>query len=47
MSKELKHLSNIEDLTVTESVKAKAKEYVRKYMSKFGAEYQRDESDNL
>lgn len=46
MLKELKHISNIEELTCTDSVKAKAKEFVRKYMSKFGGEYQRDELDN-
>lgn len=46
MLKELKHIQNIEDLTCTESVKSKAKEFVRKYMSKFGEEYQRDDLDD-
>ncbi|KAK9709614.1 WW domain [Popillia japonica] len=47
MLKELKHCQNIEDLTCTESVKSKAKEFVRKYMSKFGEIYQKpkDEAD--
>ncbi|XP_017786038.1 PREDICTED: probable histone-lysine N-methyltransferase CG1716 [Nicrophorus vespilloides] len=48
MLKELKHCQKIEDLTCTESVKAKAKEFVRKYMSKFGEQYIRppDDLDN-
>nr|XP_022901016.1 probable histone-lysine N-methyltransferase CG1716 [Onthophagus taurus] len=45
MLKELKHCQNIDDLTVTESVKSKAKEFVRKYMSKFGEMYQKPKDD--
>lgn len=47
MLKELKHILKIEDLICTENVKAKAKEYIRKYMSKFGETYQKrnDEPD--
>ncbi|XP_031343380.1 histone-lysine N-methyltransferase SETD2-like isoform X2 [Photinus pyralis] len=45
MIKELKHCQNLEDLTCTESVKSKAKEFVRKYMSKFGELYVRPPDD--
>lgn len=47
MLKEMKHIEKIEDLVCTENVKAKAKEYIRKYMSKFGEIYQKrnDEPD--
>ncbi|XP_059174728.1 uncharacterized protein LOC131954909 isoform X2 [Physella acuta] len=44
MSKELKHCRHVEDLEVNENVKAKAKDYVRKYMSKFGANYRKSSS---
>lgn len=49
MLKEIKHCENIEELICTESVKVKAKEFVRKYMSKFGKIYQKpkDEVDNF
>lgn len=47
MLKEIKHIDKIEDLVCTENVKGKAKEYIRKYMSKFGENYQKrnDEPD--
>lgn len=45
MLKEIKQCDTIEDLTVTDSVKIKAKEFVRKYMSKFGDTYQRPKDD--
>lgn len=45
MLKEIKQCDTIEELTVTESVKTKAKEFVRKYMSKFGTLYQRPKDD--
>ncbi|GJQ84695.1 hypothetical protein Trydic_g12714 [Trypoxylus dichotomus] len=45
MLKELKHCQNIEDLTCTESVKSKAREFVRKYMSKFGEIYQKPKDE--
>lgn len=45
MLKEIKQCDTIEELTVTESVKIKAKEFVRKYMSKFGEVYQRPADD--
>lgn len=49
MLKELKHCDRIEDLECTDSVKSKAKEFVRKYMAKFGEVYQRpaDETENF
>ena len=36
MAKELKHCRHVEDLEVNENVKAKAKDYVKKYMSRCG-----------
>ncbi|XP_071745910.1 histone-lysine N-methyltransferase SETD2 [Lepeophtheirus salmonis] len=41
MTKELKHCPKIEDLKCSESVKKKAAEFVKKYMSKFGDVYKR------
>lgn len=47
MLKEIKHLLSIDELVCTDNVKAKAREYIRKYMSKFGEVYQKrhDEPD--
>lgn len=46
MLKELKHCDNtIDALEVNESVRAKAREFVRKYMLKFGATYKRSENE--
>ncbi|XP_066157816.1 histone-lysine N-methyltransferase Set2 [Euwallacea fornicatus] len=47
MLKEMKHIPTIDDLVCSDNVKAKAKEYIRKYMSKFGEVYQKrhDEPD--
>lgn len=45
MLKEIKHCDSIEDLTLSESVKVKAREFVRKYMSKFGKTYIRPKDD--
>ena len=39
LDKELKHCRHLDDLEVNENVKGKAKDYVTKYMSKFGAVY--------
>ncbi|XP_074601391.1 SET domain containing 2 [Brevipalpus obovatus] len=39
MVKELKHCRNIEDLSCSETVKHKAKDYVKKYMAKQGPVY--------
>lgn len=41
MAKELKYCKNVEDLECNENVKHKAKDFVRKYMSKFGAIYKK------
>lgn len=45
MLKELKYCNNVGLLEVTESVKVKAREYIKKYMSKFGEIYVRDENE--
>ncbi|XP_064647183.1 uncharacterized protein LOC135500005 isoform X2 [Lineus longissimus] len=44
LSKELRYCRHPEDLEVNENVKAKAKEFVRKYMSKFGSTYKKAHS---
>ena len=41
MLKELKHCKGVDDLECNDSVKAKAKDFIKKYMAKFGAVYQR------
>lgn len=35
----MKYISEIEELVCSESVKAKAKDFIRKYMGKFGETY--------
>lgn len=45
MGKEIKHCRSIEQLTFNDSVKKKMKDYVRKYMMKFG-EYYKPDKDN-
>ena len=45
LDKELKHCRHHEDLEVNENVKFKAKEFVKKYMSKTGAVYKREKED--
>lgn len=45
MAKELKHCRNIEDLEVNENVKHKAKEYIRKYMGRYGKLYKKDPAE--
>lgn len=44
MAKELKHCRHVEDLEVNENVKAKAKDYVRKYMNRYGPIYKKSMS---
>ncbi|XP_045472360.1 probable histone-lysine N-methyltransferase CG1716 [Harmonia axyridis] len=39
MLKEMKYISEIEELVCSDSVKVKAKDFIRKYMSKFGGVY--------
>ncbi|CAH2104261.1 unnamed protein product [Euphydryas editha] len=41
MLKELKHCRSVEELIVTDSVRSKAKMFVKKYMAKFGPVYKR------
>lgn len=46
MVKETRHLNNnITQLVVTESVKSKAREFIKKYMAKYGAVYQRGNNE--
>ncbi|KAK7065809.1 Histone-lysine N-methyltransferase setd2 [Halocaridina rubra] len=45
MIKELKQLHSVEDLECNDSVKYKTKDFVRKYMSKYGEEFKRDPTD--
>lgn len=45
MVKELKHCRNIEDLSCSETVKHKAKDYVKKYMAKQGPIYRPESLD--
>ena len=39
LDKELKYCRHVEDLEVTESVRNKAKDFVKKYMHRFGPVY--------
>ena len=41
--KELKHVKHHEDLEVNENVKAKAKDFVKKYMGQYGAVFVKKE----
>lgn len=41
LAKELKHCKSVDELQCNENVKHKARDFVRKYMSKFGAVYQK------
>ncbi|XP_062602613.1 microtubule-associated protein futsch-like [Saccostrea cucullata] len=47
MAKELKHCRHVEDLEVNENVKSKAKDYVKKYMGKFGSVYRKTGSPDI
>ena len=46
LAKELKHCRKIEDLVVNDSVKHKAKDFIKKYMTKFGPSYKRGNDDD-
>ncbi|XP_020284975.1 histone-lysine N-methyltransferase SETD2-like, partial [Pseudomyrmex gracilis] len=46
LAKELKHCKSVDELQCNENVKHKAKDFVRKYMSKFGAVYQKSTDDD-
>lgn len=39
--KELKHCATVADLSVNDSVKQKSKEFIRKYMGKYGKVYEK------
>lgn len=41
LAKELKHCKSVDELQCNDNVKHKAKDFVRKYMNKFGAVYQK------
>lgn len=45
MVKELKQLHSIEALECSDSVKHKTRDFVRKYMSKYGSVFKRDPND--
>eukprot|EP00062_Callorhinchus_milii_P025244 gi/632986012/ref/XP_007910004.1/ PREDICTED: histone-lysine N-methyltransferase SETD2 isoform X2 [Callorhinchus milii] len=47
MNKELKQCKNPEDLECNENVKHKTKEYIKKYMQKFGATYKPKEEPDM
>ena len=44
MVKEMKHCRSIEDLCCSETVKHKARDFVRKYMAKQGPFYKADDN---
>lgn len=46
LAKELKHCRNIQDLVVNDSVKHKAKDFIKKYMAKFGPAYKRGNDED-
>jgi len=46
MLKELKHCRNVHELECNDSVKHKARDFVKKYMAKFGTTYQRPADDD-
>lgn len=39
MDKESKHCKSVDDLKCTDTVKHKAKDYVKKYMGRYGTNY--------
>ena len=46
MLKELKHCRSVDDLECNDNVKHKARDFIKKYMAKFGAIYQRPKDDD-
>ncbi|KAG8042547.1 hypothetical protein G9C98_005181 [Cotesia typhae] len=46
LAKELKHCKSVDELQCNENVKHKAKDFVRKYMGKFGPIYQRSSDED-
>ncbi|XP_015921891.1 histone-lysine N-methyltransferase SETD2 isoform X2 [Parasteatoda tepidariorum] len=47
MAKELKHCKNVEDLDCNDNVKIKARDFIHKYMSKFGPLYKKEKYESL
>lgn len=46
MLKELKHCRNVDDLECNDNVKHKARDFIKKYMAKFGEVYIRPKDDD-
>lgn len=46
MLKELKHCRNVDDLECNDNVKHKARDFIKKYMAKFGDVYIRPKDDD-
>ncbi|XP_012537071.1 LOW QUALITY PROTEIN: probable histone-lysine N-methyltransferase CG1716 [Monomorium pharaonis] len=46
LAKELKHCKSVDELQCNDNVKHKARDFVRKYMSKFGAVYQKSTDED-
>lgn len=46
LAKELKHCRSVDELECNENVKHKAKDFVRKYMGKFGPVYQKSTDED-
>jgi hypothetical protein len=47
MGKEIKQCKSLDDLSCNEAVKHKTKDYVRKYMARFGAFYKTDNNEKV
>lgn len=47
MGKEIKHCKSVDELSCNEAVKHKTKDYVRKYMARFGSFYKPDTNDKV
>ncbi|XP_035204427.1 histone-lysine N-methyltransferase SETD2-like isoform X2 [Stegodyphus dumicola] len=45
MAKELKHCKNVEDLECNDNVKHKARDFIHKYMSKYGPAYKKEKCE--
>jgi len=46
MVKELKHCRNVDDLECNDNVKHKARDFIKKYMAKYGEIYQRPKDED-
>lgn len=45
MLKELKHVRTVDDLQYNDNVKHKARDFIKKYMAKFGAVFHKRDDD--